>query len=101
MNTKPNWSSVLSTESGITAMILGPPTEVVFYCRLRIVPLMRKFVTFAQILPTPNLKIIDGLEENDFLFWTVSKTSLSPLSELRIAFRPPSKYLLTEARYKT
>jgi hypothetical protein len=100
MNGKPNLSSLLSTVTGTTAMILGPFTEVVFYCRLRITPLVRKSVTFAQILPTPNLKIIDGLKENDFLCWTDSKTSLSLLSELRIAFSPPSKYLLTEASYK-
>jgi hypothetical protein len=78
-------------------MIFGPSAEVVFYCRLRIAPLVRKFVTFAQILPTPNLKIIDGLNENYFLFWIVSKTRLSPLLELRIASSPPSKKLLTEA----
>jgi hypothetical protein len=96
MNSEPSLSSVLSTDVGIPAVILGPSTEVVFYSRMRIAPLVKIFVTFAQILPTPNLKIIDGLKENDFLFWIVSKTRLSLLFELRIAFSPPSKNLLTE-----
>lgn len=94
--TRVTLSSVLSTDNGRSTTNLGYFSVTVLYCCLRTAPLASNTVTIAQTLPLPNLKIIDGLQENVSSLLDRLQNKVVPVLELRVPFGPQSKNSVAE-----
>jgi hypothetical protein len=84
-------SSVLSTDNGRSTMNHGYFSLTKLYCCRRTAPLAGNTVTIAQMLPLPNLKIIDCLQENISSLLDSLQNKVVPVLELRVPFGPQSK----------
>lgn len=76
-------SSVLSTDNGRRTMKNGYFSVTKLYCCRRTAPLASNTVTIAQMLPLPNLKITDCLQENVSSLLDRLQNKVVPVLELR------------------